>query len=257
MTERELEGRVVIVTGGARGAGRAIVQRAAAAGARVIVADRDEEGLRTTVSLVSETGGEVRGIRVDVSDYDSFAAAFALAEAEWGRVDGLVNNAGLMVVGSIDETSVEGFDRAMAVNARGAFIGAKLAVEAFRRHGDGGSIVNITSISGEVGLAGQIAYCASKGAVKMLTKQLAVDLAAEGIRCNAVSPGSIGGEFLDDYLGGLPDPDAARTAIIGAHPIARVADPTEIAEPVVFLLSGRASFITGAVLAADGGYTAR
>ncbi|WP_194396275.1 SDR family NAD(P)-dependent oxidoreductase [Microbacterium atlanticum] len=257
MSERELEGRVVVVTGGARGAGRAIAERAAAAGARVVVADLDVEGTHETVARVTDAGGSARGIRVDVSDPDSFAAAFAVAENEWGRVDGLVNNAGLMVVGSIDETSVEGFDRAMAVNARGAFIGAKLAVEHFRRHGDGGAIVNITSISGEVGLPGQVAYCASKGAVKMLTKQLAVDLASEGIRCNAVSPGSIGGEFLDDYLGGLPDPTQARTDIVAAHPIARVADPVEIADPVVFLLSDRSSFITGAVLAADGGYTAR
>lgn len=257
MSDRELENRVVIVTGGARGAGRAIVERATRAGARVVVADLDADGTRATVEHVTVAGGEAVGIRVDVSDAASFAAAFELAQATWGRVDGLVNNAGLMVVGSIDETSVEGFDRAMAVNARGAFIGAKLAVEHFRRHGEGGSIVNITSISGEVGLAGQIAYCASKGAVKMLTKQLAVDLASERIRCNAVAPGSIGGEFLNDYLGGLPDPDEARRTIIAAHPIARVAEPAEIAEPVVFLLSDRASFITGAVLAADGGYTAR
>ncbi len=257
MSIRELEGRVVIVTGGARGAGRAISERAAAAGARVIVADLDADGAATTASRIADAGGAARSIRVDVSDADSYATAFGLALQEWGRVDGVVNNAGLMIVGSVEQTTVDGFDRAMSVNARGAFIGCQLAVDRFRAQGGGGAIVNITSISGEVGLEGQVAYCASKGAVKMLTKQLAVDLAAQGIRCNAVAPGSIGGEFLDDYLSGLPDPGRAREEIIAAHPMSRVADPAEIAEPVVFLLSDRASFITGAIVPVDGGYTAR
>jgi len=249
----ELEGKVVIVTGAGGGLGRAVAQGASALGARVLATDLDDGSLKAFTEYGAD---DVVTLAVDVSSERDVEAMFAFAVQRWGRVDSIVNNAAIMIAGGADELTVDQFDRAMAVNVRGTFLGCKHALLRFREQGGGGSIVNIASISAEVGLAGQAAYCASKGAVKMLTKQISVDYSAQGIRCNAVGPGSIDGDFLTEYLSALDDPQAARAAIVAAHPIKRLSQPEEVAQAVLFLISDRASFISGAVLMVDGGYTA-
>jgi NAD(P)-dependent dehydrogenase (short-subunit alcohol dehydrogenase family) len=144
----------------------------------------------------------------------------------------------------------------MSVNATGVFYGCKHAIRRFQSQGTGGSIVNIGSISAVVGLPEQAVYCASKGAVFQLSRQIAIDYASENIRCNTIGPGSVDGDFLRVYIESQEDPDEAEKSILAAHPIGRLADPKEIAEGIVFLISDRASFITGANLQADGGYSA-
>ena len=249
--------KTILITGAARGVGRATSLLAASRGARVVLVDREPEGIDSAAALIRSGGGQAIAIVADVTDEPQVEAAIAEAEQQFGPIDGVVNNAAVMVAGSLIELSLADFSRVMDVNVVGTFLFAKHAIRSFLRNETKGSIVNLHSISGEVGLEGQPAYCASKGAVKTLTKQIAVDYAHLGIRCNAVGPGSIEGEFLDSYLGALEQPDVARSEILANHPIGRLSQPAEIAEPICFLLSDRASFITGATLMADGGYTAR
>ena len=175
----------------------------------------------------------------------------------YGKLNGIVNNAATIVVKKVADITAEEWDRVMGVNTTGVFYGCKHAILQFQKQDNGGSIVNIGSISAVVGLPEQTVYCASKGAVFQLTRQIALDYAKENIRCNTVGPGSVEGEFVRIYLDGQADPSTAEEEIVSAHPIGRMADPFEIAEVIVFLLSDRASYMTGANLQADGGYSAK
>jgi NAD(P)-dependent dehydrogenase (short-subunit alcohol dehydrogenase family) len=252
----ELQDLVVVVTGAAGGLGAAVAQRAAEEGARVVLADIASDGVRTVAEGLRDQGLTAEACTIDVTSERQVDDLIAFAVTNYGRLDAIVNNAASMSAGPIHEVSSADFDRVMAVNVGGVFLGCRAAIRQFLRQESDGRIVNIASISGVVGLDGQPAYCASKGAVTMLTKQIALDYAAKGIRCNAVGPGSFSGDFLDGYLVSLADPARARDSILSAHPVGRLGAPLEVAEPVVFLLSDRASFITGALVMADGGYTA-
>jgi NAD(P)-dependent dehydrogenase (short-subunit alcohol dehydrogenase family) len=252
-----LESKNIIITGAGSGIGAAAASLAASRGARVACVDLDLEAATRTASAIVAAGGSAVARRADVSSEADVSALFEGLVAEWGTIHGIVNNAGMLVAKSVVDTSVEEWDRTMAVNARGVFLGCKYAVAHFLEAGIGGSIVNTGSISGLVGLREQAAYCASKGAVVQLTKQIAVDFSHAGIRCNSVGPGSVMTPVLEAYLDGQSDPGSARALLEGAHPIGRLAQPEEIAAAMCFLLSDDASFITGANLQADGGYTAQ
>lgn len=247
---------VAIVTGAAGGLGREIVRLLHEDGAAVVAEDIDP--------AVAELAGErIAPLQGDVAQTATARRAVALALERFGGLDVLVNNAARFLYKPIADTTDEEFDGLIASNVRGAFVHCREALPALlgggtqptSSAGTGGAIVNIASISGVVGLPDQTAYCVTKGAIVQLTRQLAVQYARQGVRVNAVSPGAIDTAFVERSLGLEWQP--GRMEQIGdLHPMGRVATPAEIAETVVFLASSRASFVTGAILAADGGYTA-
>lgn len=251
-----LSGKVIVVTGAGRGLGAATVRRLAAMGAHVVAGDIRKDWLATACEGARSAGGEAVGVEVDVADERSVEGLFDAAKEQFGPLYGLVNAAAVLRAVPLEDLQLSEWERTLSVNATGVFLCCRRAVREFRQNSVAGSIVNIGSISAIVGLPEQPAYCASKGAVLQLSRQIAADYAPYGIRCNVVGPGSIAGEFLDNYLEGQADPVAAKNAILSAHPVGRFASPDDIVAPVVFLLSDEASFITGANLQADGGYTA-
>lgn len=252
-----LEQKVIIVTGGGRGIGAAASKLLASEGAKVVLADLNAEGGNKVVSEIKGRGGEALFSETNVTDEAQMEALISTTVAAFGRLDGIVNNAATIAVAKVEDLSVEEWDRVMLVNGRGVFLGCKHAVRQFKNQGGGGAIVNIGSISAVMGLAEQPVYCASKGAVFQLTRQIAMEYAHENIRCNTVGPGSVDGEFFQIYLDGQGDADAALQAVLAAHPIGRIAQPEEIAEAIAFLVSDRSSFVTGANLQVDGGYSAQ
>ena len=244
----ELEGSVAIVTGAAGGVGRATVELLQSRGARVVAEDIKGE--------VSDLESDDVATRVgDVADAETARQAVALARERFGALDILVNNAGRFLMKPITETSEEEWDELLRVNVRGAFLHSREALPALAEHGDG-RIVNVASISGVIGLPGQAAYCSTKGAIVQLTRQLAIEQAPR-VRVNAVAPGAIDTPFVDSVLGFTPDRDERLAAIAAQHPLGRLASAAEIAEVIAFLASPRSSIITGAILLADGGFTAQ
>ncbi|QNG21008.1 glucose 1-dehydrogenase [Rhodococcus triatomae] len=240
-----LQGRVVVVTGGARGLGAEISRRIVASGGRVVVADvLDEEGNATAADL----GSSALFAHLDVTDADAWHRVVDLAVAEFGKVDGLVNNAGISTGQFIEKESVEHFRTVLDINLTGVFIGMQTVIAPMRAAG-GGSIVNISSAAGLMGLALTAGYGASKWGVRGLTKIGAVELGTDRIRVNSVHPGMT-------YT-----PMTAETGIqVGEGnypntPMGRVGEPEEIAGAVVYLLSDDASYVTGAEIAVDGGWT--
>lgn len=251
-----LRNQRIIVTGAGSGIGAATARLAAAQGAAVAAADIDGEAAEQVAGEIRAAGGTAAGLAVDVSEEVQVQRMFAEAAAQLGPITGVVNNAGIIVTKLLVETTQEDWDRCLDINARGVFFGCKHAVLHFREHGVQGSIVNTGSISALTGQHRQAAYAASKGAVVQLTRQVAVEHAAEGIRCNSVGPGSVHSAVLESFLGGQDDPAAAERRLAETHPMHRIGHAEEIAAANCFLLSPAASFITGANLQADGGYTA-
>ncbi|WAC27599.1 SDR family NAD(P)-dependent oxidoreductase [Ancylobacter sp. SL191] len=253
MNAFRLDDRLALVTGGARGIGAAICTRFASAGAHVIVADRDVAAAEALAAQLRAEGGRADALALDVTDRPGIAAALAALRASHGVPHILVNNAGIVRNAPAAEMSVEDWSAVIDVDLNGVFNCAQLIGGAMVAEGRG-AIVNVSSMCGEIVVhpQPQIAYNAAKAGVNMLTKSLAVEWARRGVRVNAVAPGYTATELT---LAGRSNPDWFHVWL-DRTPMGRLGEPHEIADAVLFLASDAASFITGAVLAVDGGYTA-
>jgi NAD(P)-dependent dehydrogenase (short-subunit alcohol dehydrogenase family) len=249
----DLTGRVGIVTGAARGIGQACVRRLVDNGAAVIATDViDDEG-QDLVAGIREDGGNVVFQHHDVADEAAWETLVEKALADFGGVHVLVNNAGIGTVADVEQETVDGWDRLISINQKGVWLGMKHAGPAMIQAG-GGSIVNMSSIFGAVGgFGGSVAYHASKGAVRLMTKNAALHWAKQGVRVNSVHPGFVDTPMIDEVK---EDPQVLG-AIVAMTPMGRLARAEEIAAVVAFLASDDASYVTGAEFYVDGGWTAQ
>lgn len=249
---RQLAGRVAIVTGGARGIGAASARHLAAEGAAVVIADvLDDEGQALAADLCAD-GADAFYRHLDVTDEQAWAHLAGETTERLGRVDILVNNAGIGTLEDVEQETVEGWQRVIDVNQKGVWLGMRAMAPEMRRNG-GGSIVNVSSIFGAVGGFGaSIAYHASKGAVRLMTKNAALRYASEGIRVNSVHPGFVDTPMVEQAKGG--DMEAA---ILAGCPMGRWGRPEEIGSVITFLAGPGATFMTGSEVYVDGGWTAR
>lgn len=249
-----LEGKVAIITGGGSGMGRTAALMFAAEGAKVVVAEFSESAGQETVRLVKEQGGQASFVKTDVSKETDAKAMVDHAVATYGRLDVLYNNAGIMPEEdhSVIDTSVEAWDRVMAVNVRGVFLGCKYAIPQMVEQGSG-SIVNISSFVALMGCSNpQDAYTASKGAVLALTKSLAVQFAPKGVRTNAICPGPVETPLLMDWL--VKDEEAKRIRL-ARNPTGRFGKAEEVVYMAIYLASDESRWTNGAAMVLDGGIT--
>ena len=241
-----LHGLVAIVTGASSGIGQAIAERFVDEGATVIAASR--------------TQPDVAGLSWIQTDVASSSQVDALVDSvvnSYGRLDVIVNNAGVQVEKTIDETTDEEFHFVMSVNVQGVFNGARAAVRQMATQLSGGSIINIGSVAGNTADHGMAVYNASKGAVHSLTRAIAVDHGSQGIRCNAIAPGWIATALADAAFDLAPDPSAARRAAVEKHPVGRLGLPSDVAGLAAWLASPESAFVSGSVFTIDGGLTAQ
>lgn len=247
--------KVAIVTGGGRGIGKAIVERFVAEGAAVMVTQRSEQEGRDLCDRLASEGAAVEFAPADGREAAAVARVVERTLARFGRVDVLVNNAATGLLRSVVDTTDEEFTEVIDTNLRSIFLWCRHAIPHMLDAGSG-CVVNIGSVAGTVGFADDAAYCASKGAVLALTKQMAVDYSARGVRTNCISPGFIETQQMQVYLESHADPEARRAELDKLHPIGRIGRPEEVAAAAAFLASDDASFVTGAELAVDGGLLA-
>lgn len=253
----EFEGRAALVTGGASGIGQAVATLLAERGADVAICGLDAEPVRTTTEELRERRPRCWGAVADVTDPEAVAALVARAVGEFGRLDVLVNSAGIQRYGTVEETTEQEWDRLFEVNVKAMYLTSRAALPHLRQHG--GAIVNVASVQAHASQSGVAAYTASKGAILALTRAMALDHADDGVRVNAVCPGSTDTPMLRWAAGlfaGGEDPETLVERWGRMHPLGRVADASEVAEVVVFLASDRASFVTGVDVPVDGGLLA-
>ncbi|MDJ0919912.1 MAG: glucose 1-dehydrogenase [Henriciella sp.] len=266
-----LTGKVALVTGAGRGIGESIATELAAAGALVIATDIDQDAAQTTADAIIDRGGEACARRLDVTEERAWQREREVLSADYGRLDVLVNNAAIELFGPSQEIELEDWKKTQAVNVEGVFLGTKTLLPLLKRTGDvadvgTSSIVNISSVVGLIGRADQLAYMTSKGAVRLMSKGLAIEYASKkyNIRVNSVHPGGIETPMLNNVLqyrvdeGVVPASTLkeAQDLMAAHHPIGRLGQPQDIAMGVVYLASDEASFVTGTELVIDGGWTA-
>lgn len=248
----QFDNKVALVTGGASGIGEAIVKELAAGGAKVIVADRDQTGIDRVLGEIKAAGGIASGFVIDVANAEQNAAMVAFAEKTYGGLNLAVNNAGIGGPSApTGEYPLDGWKSVIDINLNGVFYAMRYEIPAMLKAG-GGAIVNMASILGSVGFANAVAYTSAKHAVLGMTKVAAMEYAAKGLRINAVGPGFIDTPLLSKNL----DANTLKY-IAGLHPIQRLGRPEEVSALACFLLSDRASFITGSYHLVDGGYVAQ
>lgn len=250
-----VDGKIALITGAGSGIGRAMTVLFAREGAAVLAADVNQAGADETVRLVRDAGGRAEALKADVSRSADVQAMIAGCLQAFGRIDVLCNNAGIGSTQTVVDTPEEVWSRVFEVNVTGTFLGCKYAIPHMIEAG-GGAIVNTASVAGLVGIKNRAAYCASKGAVVLLTKSIALDYVNEGIRCNCVCPGTVGSPWVERLLAVASDPAAERASLEARQPMGRLGTPEEIAEAALYLASDAASFVTGSELVIDGGWTA-
>ncbi|HEU4848742.1 MAG TPA: glucose 1-dehydrogenase [Rubrobacteraceae bacterium] len=254
----EFSGKVAIVSGGARGIGRAAARKLAGEGASVVICSDREEQVEVTVAALREEGLEVRGVRADVTSSADMKKLMDLASETYGGVDVLVNSAGVQRYGTVVETEEEVWDEVLDANLKGVYLASRYAIPEMRKRG-GGAIVNLSSVQAFASQTGVAAYTASKGGINALTRAMALDHAGENIRVNAVCPASVDTPMLRwsaDLFKGDKSVEETLEDWGRMHPLGRVARPEEVAEVIAFLASARASFITGGDYKVDGGMLA-
>lgn len=252
-----VQGKVALVTGASLGLGRAAAVMLANEGARVVLTDvKAEEGGQVAEEIVAG-GGEAMFLRQDVASEEEWRRVMASVASRFGPLDVLVNNAGVALGASVEDTSIEQWHWLMGINLDGVFLGTRYAIAAMKSRG--GSIINLSSIEGLIGDPNLAAYNASKGGVRLLTKSAALHCAKAGygIRVNSIHPGYIRTPMVEGYIAAQPDPSAAEAAIAALHPLGHIGEPNDIAYGVLYLASDESKFVTGAELVIDGGYTAQ
>lgn len=250
-----LSQRIALVTGAGSGIGEAIAKAFAQAGALVVVTDRDLDAATRVTKEITDAGGQATAAYLDVAREDSCGTLAAEILAKHGRVDLLVNNAGIGHVGTVETTNGSDMDRLYAVNVRGVFNVTKAFIPSMLAR-KSGNIINLASIGGIVGIRDRLAYCTSKFAVVGLTKCMALDHARQGIRVNCICPGRVETPFVSARLKEYPDPQKAYEEMASTQAIGRMARPEEIASAALYLASDESSFITGTAFTIDGGWSA-
>jgi NAD(P)-dependent dehydrogenase (short-subunit alcohol dehydrogenase family) len=255
LPKARLAGKAALVTGGGSGIGRAIAVAFAREGAKVAVAGRRPEKLRETLRETEPHGGETLAIRCDVSKSKDAERAVQEAADAFGSLNVLVNNAGALHVSTIEAMTEEQWDRLMEINLKGPFLMSRAVLGEFRKAG-GGTIVNIGSVLGLIGMKDRAAYCASKGGVTLLTKALALDHAHENVRVNCICPSIVETELVAGLFAEGAAGEALRKARIAGIPLGRMGRPEDVAEMAVFLASEESSWLTGTAIPLDGGLSA-